>query len=230
MTIRFDPLDSMSSYLELLASSPNLFKNSAGGIRIVTDPNEIEIAQAMTISRRAAAGDRVDDCRVGVIAIDPYMTILRDAVMFPDGSYGLHNRIIENGSIAVLPSYQGELVLLKVFRHGLRETTLEFPRGGRLQGESPEAAVRRELMEECGATATSVVELGRFTPGGSSLSVNAQLYMATLESLGRPQIEEGISEIMTVTSKELERMIARDEMIDGFSIALFARARAKKLL
>jgi len=55
----------------------------------------------------------------------------------------------------------GELLLIRQFRHGIREVTLEIP-GGLVDDEdgSPLAAARRELMEETGFSADEWESIG----------------------------------------------------------------------
>lgn len=57
-----------------------------------------------------------------------------------------------------------DVVLIKQFRHGIKEVVLEIP-GGIIDGEEdPETAARRELLEETGFTAGEFVFLGRSRP------------------------------------------------------------------
>jgi ADP-ribose pyrophosphatase YjhB (NUDIX family) len=57
-----------------------------------------------------------------------------------------------------------EVVLIEQFRHGTGEVILEIP-GGMIDGdESPEAAARRELLEETGYSAREFVFLGKSRP------------------------------------------------------------------
>lgn len=57
-----------------------------------------------------------------------------------------------------------EVVLIEQFRHGIGETILEIP-GGMIDGdEEPEAAARRELLEETGYAAKDFVFLGKSRP------------------------------------------------------------------
>lgn len=221
----------LTGYLELLARRPELFRNRLrGGIDILTDPQEIASAQAEAGRLRASRGMSTCDLRAGLLASDPYMTIVRDAVRFPDGTHGLYNRIVETSPVAVLPILDGRPVVIRVFRHGLRDWSIEFPRGAAEGAETGEEAAQRELHEEIGARAKTLTGLGAFTPGGSSLSIHARLYLAEIDKIGASDTGEGIIEVRAVAVKELERMIAEGDIIDGFSMALFVRARLKELI
>jgi ADP-ribose pyrophosphatase len=213
-------------YFRIMRERPELFDNSnSGGIEVLTERDEIRAAQDSARSMRISRGMDVSDLRVGVLASDPYMLILRDAVRFVDGSLGLYNRIVEIPSIAVLPLLDGRPVLIKIFRHGLRNWTWEFPRGGRDPSEAAEACVHRELREEIGANIRHLIPLGGFTPGGSSLTIRADLFAAHIDGIGQPDHTDNISEIRAVEVAECEAMIRASQIIDGFSLAIFLRAR-----
>jgi len=213
-------------YARLMRERPELFGNAPdSGIEVLTAPDEIAAAQESARRARAGRGMDVSDLRVGVLATDPYMTIVRDAVRFSDGTLGLYNRIVEVKSVAVLPLLARRPVLIRIFRHGLRDWSWEFPRGGCDPGESAEDTVRRELHEETGASVTALIPLGEFTPGGSSLAIRANLFAADIDGIGRPDRGDGIGEIKVFDTVDVERMIRASEMIDGFSLALFLRAR-----
>jgi ADP-ribose pyrophosphatase len=220
----------LERYFSLTRERPEWFENHNGGIEVLTQINEIHAAQNAAREARAARGLDTSDLRVGVLASDPFMTVLREAVRFPDGSLGLYNRIVELRCVAVLPLLNGTPVMIRIFRHGLRSWSLEFPRGGCDSGETPEDAARRELKEEIGAEVQEFLPLGEFTPGGSSLSIRANLFAAHIDKTGAPDRRDGIDTIETVPVKKVEELIRSSEIIDGFSLALFLRARLADLI
>ena len=226
----FDADGAMARYLELQRARPDLFRNAPGGIEILVERASIEAARKQARTVRAAAGQDTRDLRAGLLAHDPYMTIVRDAVRFPDGALGLHNRIVERRSVAALPLLDENPVIIRTFRHGLRDWSLEFPRGAVDAGESHEDAIRRELKEEIGANVLELASLGDFTPGGSSLSIISTLFVARIDGIGAPQQAEAIAEIRVVPVAELEDLIVSGKIIDGFTLSLFARARLRGLL
>lgn len=225
---------SPEAYGALRAGSPELFDppglHGPGAIETLSDPAEVAAAQDAARRHRAARGLPADDVRVGLLARDPYLTVLRDPVRFPDGSLGLYNRIVEGRCVAAVAVRGGRIVVLRIFRHGIRRWSLEFPRGGRDEGETAEEAVRREVREEIGGEPTGVVHLGEFTPGGSILATVADLYFVEVDRIGRPDPAEGISGILELAVPEVEAMIRDGRIIDGFTMAAFLRARLAGLV
>ncbi|MEI8371317.1 MAG: NUDIX hydrolase [Planctomycetota bacterium] len=59
---------------------------------------------------------------------------------------------------------EGNVVLIRQFRHGIQDVTMEIPGGMIDEGETPEAAAARELREETGYVAEKIRFLARVLP------------------------------------------------------------------
>ncbi|MBO4984910.1 MAG: NUDIX hydrolase [Bacteroides sp.] len=82
----------------------------------------------------------------------PWLTARRDVVQLPDGR--IHNEyyVLEypDWVNVIAMTDQGEMLLVRQYRHGLRQTNFELVAGCVEQGEDPLDAARRELLEETG--------------------------------------------------------------------------------
>jgi ADP-ribose pyrophosphatase len=222
----FDPEGCLRRYFALVGERPGRFTNPPGDIyEILLDPARIEHAQAEAARRRRLEGLPADDTRVGVLAEDPYLMLMRDAVRFADGSYGLYNRLMVPGGAAILPVLDGAIVLIHRFRHGTRTWHLEAPRGSFSGAGTREEEARRELREEIGSSAGKLIDLGTLHSTTGCLDEEHQLYLARIESIGRPDIHEAITAVRTLPVGETERLIATGAITDGPTLALFLRAR-----
>ncbi|HEX9960629.1 MAG TPA: NUDIX hydrolase [Pyrinomonadaceae bacterium] len=59
---------------------------------------------------------------------------------------------------------ENRVILIEQFRHGTEEIILEIPGGMIDEGEAPETAARRELLEETGYASDELVYLGKSRP------------------------------------------------------------------
>lgn len=218
----------LTRYLDMARQRPQLFANPPGDIyEILLDPARILRAQAEARQRRAAGGLPHDDLRVGVLARDPYVTVLREAVRFPDGTHGLYNRLLVPFGVAMLPLIDDKVVLLDRFRHGTRTWHLEAPRGCADGDGGFEADARRELAEEIGAEGIALTDLGLLHSSSGCLDETYHLYLARIAAFGPPEAHEAIRELRLVPVAELEALIATGELSDGPTLACFLRARLR---
>lgn len=220
----------LRDYLAFAEERPERFRTPDGGVEIVTEPARIRAVEGSMGRRYAEKGWRAEWAQVGVWYRDPYITVLRDAVIFPDGTEGVHHRILrtrdaEPSGVAVLPVSEGRILLLRHFRHPTRQWHWEIPRGAIEAGATPEQTIATELSEEAQATVVDVRPLGAMYGATSMLGLKVLLYAAELRSYGEPARGEGVTGVRLVEVAEFEAMVRRSEITDAFTLGAFLHAR-----
>lgn len=220
-------------YHELRAAEPQYFDHPEDcPTQILVTPGEIEQAQHDVLLQRQAMGWPVDDLRVGILAEDPYIGyFVRDAVRFFDGKLGLYNRVVASGGIVVLPVLpDGNIALIRIFRHAARRWFLEAPQGFFLEGSDPAEEARRELNEEIGAEVEELVPIGVVFTSTAMTSENLKMFVGRISATGAPQRSEGIESIHTIAAADIDRLVDDGTICDGPTMSLILRARICGLL
>ena len=144
-----------------------------------------------------------------------------DTVQLPNGGLSAREIVEHSDAVAVVPvdSY-GNVILVRQYRKAVEETLLEVPAGGIDVGETPEAAARRELLEETGFTAKAVESLGGFytTPGFCTELMHSFLATGLTPGEAQPEFDESI-EVVSVPLGEIRTMLREGEFHDAKSIA-----------
>ena len=104
-----------------------------------------------------------------------------ESVQLPD------DRIVPDYYVVRFPDYvliyaemeDGQVVMLRQYKHGPRRVCLTFPGGAIEAGELPADAARRELMEEIGCVAQHIESLGAFVTNANQGCNTAHLFRAT---------------------------------------------------
>jgi ADP-ribose pyrophosphatase len=227
----FDSADCFERYLAFAHEKPELFANPDGAIyEILLDSSRIDRARRDASEYRRTQGFSTEDTRVGILAVDPYLMVMRDAVRFADGTYGLYNRLIVPSGAAILPVLGEKIVLLHRFRHGTRQWHLEAPRGSFSGVGTRMEEAERELMEEIGARPIAIEDLGQLHSTTGCLDELHQLYLARIDAIGAPDAHEAIESLKVLPVATVEQLIAKGEITDGPTLALFLRARLRGYL
>ncbi len=98
-------------------------------------------------------------------------TIRRDNLRTPDGRTTKFDIVEHHGSVVILPiDIDGNLLLVRQYRHAAVDDLLELPAGVLEPNEEPALSAARELREETGMAANKLIELGKFylAPGYST--------------------------------------------------------------
>ena len=144
-----------------------------------------------------------------------------DEVQLPDGRRSRREIVEHPGAVAAVPlTDQGEVLLVRQWRHPTGRALLEIPAGTREEGEEPEETLRRELVEEVGYRAGSIEMLATVytAPGYSSELIG--LYLATkLESAHADADADENIEVVRVPLREALRMCRDGELADSKTVA-----------
>jgi len=118
-----------------------------------------------------------------------------------------------------------KVVLIRQYRHGLGEITLEIPGGIVESGDSPLEGARRELKEETGYSASEMIYLGMVNANPAFLNNGCHTYLA-LDSFpnGSQDLDDNEDiEIVLKPLEEIPRLIKEGEITHSLILAAFYR-------
>lgn len=141
-----------------------------------------------------------------------------DAIRFPDGVEAMRATVRHPGAVAlVVIDDDGRWLLVEQYRHPARERLLEIPAGTREPGETPEVTAHRELREETGYDADSLVRIGGawMAPGFTSEFIDFYLATGLRESPLSTGDEEDLSAPIPYTREAIEEAVAAGEIEDA---------------
>jgi 8-oxo-dGTP pyrophosphatase MutT (NUDIX family) len=135
--------------------------------------------------------------------------------------------VLESGSwVNVIPITPAqEVVLIRQYRHGTREVTLEIPGGIVEPGDSPLEAARRELQEETGYEADEMADLGFVHPNPAFLDNRCYTFIArdVRRTAAQQQDEKEDIQVLLEPLSEIKRLIREGSIAHSLVIGAFYR-------
>ena len=158
----------------------------------------------------------------------PWFAVRKDDCVINDGAEAPFYVIDTADWVCVVAITEtGELVLVRQYRHGWRDITLELPAGEVHAGEDVIAAARRELAEETGYIGGEAALIGATSPNparyGNKLHIvliRAPQKLAELKNDPEEQTEPVVWPMTSVRDLFLDPAFANSSQAGALAIAL----------
>jgi len=148
----------------------------------------------------------------------------------PDGEVVEREIVHHPGAVVVVPIDGDEVVLVRQYRAPLDQDLLEIPAGKRdVDDESPEETAHRELAEEVGLQADSMILAANFYNSPGFCDEYTYLYLArglTETPRSAQGVEEEHMTVERVSLSAVDELIATGQIRDAKTIIGLMLARA----
>ena len=153
----------------------------------------------------------------------PYFVLRSDRLRLPGGAIKDPYYVLERPDAAIIfpLTREGEVVLVRQYRPPLKRMELGLPAGLVEEGEKPEAAARRELLEETGYAGGEWELLGTLASSPSLKDNWAYLFLARdVEVVAEPDPDEHERvEVVEVAVEDLPGLIRVGEIVSSSGVA-----------
>jgi len=155
--------------------------------------------------------------------------MVRENITLDNGTTVDIDTIRHPGAAAIVPlTERGSVILIRQYRHSVGGYIWEIPAGTLKQGEDPLVCAGRELTEETGFSAGSLVKVGEITPVPGYSDERIHLFLA--EGLAPATQNLDSDEVLDVHEVPMNRvwdMIDRGDIQDAKSICGLFMARRR---
>lgn len=184
----------------------------------------------MTDRRRALARVPWRTLTTRDVYTNPWIRVREDVAELPDGRTTLYGVVECKPAVGVLPFLDARtVVLVGQYRYVARDFSWEIPTGAVRPGEGEEAAVQRELAEEAGYEAATLVKLCSFHTSKSVMDETAHIYQAEgLRPVTRDGDDTEFIEVRPFALDELIRMVERSEVLDAMTVVAVLHAARRR--
>ena len=135
-----------------------------------------------------------------VFEADNYLKVSRDSVLLPSGQVvdDFYRIDLRSYVVCVPVLSNGDVMMLRQYKHGLGEASLTFPSGHREDGEKASFACERELLEETGHGFEELLPLAEFVDHGNQHVARGSYFAAIGCVYSQPAISGDLEEMELV--------------------------------
>ncbi|MDP9256487.1 MAG: TIGR04282 family arsenosugar biosynthesis glycosyltransferase [Actinomycetota bacterium] len=209
-THALEPWRDVDTYADLAACrdelDPAVARHSASVLRELTE-------QGIIVGDEAAP--RLVSSEL--LAASPWRAVVSDELLRTDGRRSAYTYLaVPRAVFVVAVTRARELVLVRQYRHPVRDWTLEVPAGSVEEGESALEAAQRELCEEVGGRSSSWRHLSTFYSSSAHLSLRSDAFLAEDVELttSHPDEEESLVAVRLPIAEALARA-RTGEFVEG---------------
>ena len=140
---------------------------------------------------------------------NPFLAVSREKLKRPDGKivedfYAVKRR---DAVFVVALTIDKQTLLVYQYKNGVKEVIWELPAGFIEDGEQPEGAAKRELLEETGFAGETPSLLGEFVPNPSTSNDRHFLFLVQkAEKIAEQKLDQ--TEEIEVKLFDLEKLVA----------------------
>lgn len=153
---------------------------------------------------------------------EPWLTVRKEKCETPKG------KIIPAFYVNEYPDWvnayaltkEGKVVMVKQYRHGLHEIGIELPGGVSEEGETPEEACKREMMEETGYEFEKWEYLGKVCANPSTTNNYTHFFVATggVKVAGQNLDETEEVEVTLKSLDEVKALVRQNKIMQSLHL------------
>ncbi len=135
--------------------------------------------------------------KIGVLYKSDFHILIVDLVSDKNKKLYTYERLlpsVNSGAVVTLPIQNKKLVLLKQYRHAIRQSQYCFPRGFGEVGLSAQQNAEKELKEELHAHITKTQYLGNIIADSGILSTQTAVFVCEVEDIQQQNAEKELKE------------------------------------
>ncbi len=147
-------------------------------------------------------------------------SVAKEEVELPNGDKAFREIVLHKGGVGIIPiTYDNKLVMVRQFRNGVKNLTLEIPAGKLEKDEDISLCAQRELKEETGYTAGEITKAITMYASPAYVSETDYLFVAKdlVKGESQPDKDEFV-EILEIPIEKLKEMVFKNEIKDSKTI------------